>query len=1779
MSMNMMKKLFFLMIVILGFCAGGMAQNTVEVPVGNPPHPANTRNRAPLSALSGFERTALIYTPQELGHRTGAISKISFYLDTTITPYHVQIPYSIYLLPWNDSIFTTGLPTSAILGAALPFHSGTIDTLNLTAGSWVDITFPTPYTYSGGNLMVFIETNATGIGVPNNVFTSPTQYRQHFTNVSKMMFWAADNNPPTTNGTLNTIRANTKFEFGSLNGTDLGLMSFISPVKPIVTGTPQTVTVQIGNNGNTNITTGSISYQLDANPVITENLNNSYVPGQIASFSFNANVTFPTTGSGTFKVWVNSVNGTSDVLAANDTLVFNYCVPLNGNYSIGGAGGNFSSFGAAIDALKCGGISGAVTFNVAAGTYTEGPVVIPAIAGASSSSPITFTGPASGTAVITYDTALTKMGFDLVGADYFVFSNLTFLRPPTFTGTGATQQFSLRLRLEADNNYIGNCTFLADTVTGTTSAFNRILQINTSSNNTVTGCTFRNGSNQIDIPGIAFAFGLSGGNKIYANKFARANSAAFVTITNQKDMEFYGNEFNTLLTSTTAFAVTMNKIANTKIYNNKITGDLGAGGFTITDFDGTATIPNLFYNNVVSGNVRSTTPRLMSISGSFSTTAFPPNPEDYIEIANNTLNIAMVGGTAATVYGLINATGGTATTLAYAGLVVKNNILMISGSASVANIGAGVRALNFSTDTLMSVTQSDRNVFFLNNAQNTNIVRVNLTDFASLTDWRAFRGFDLNSQNVNPGYLSPSLPIPTTASINNIAQSLSYVTDDILGTARNSTTPDPGAYEFNVTPVDLAVYQLVAPTSGCGLGNDTLKVSIINRGTVAVSNFPITYQVNSGSIQSTTISSTINPGDTIVFLLTPTFNFATPGAYNVRIQVNASGDGQMFNDTLNVLINSVSTVATFPYTQNFESGNGGWISGGLFNSWAIGTPAKTVINTAAPNGTQSYVTALTGTHNANERSFVTSPCLNFSTLQMPKIRLNVFWSSQQSSDGTVLQGSIDGGTTWFPLGSVNEFRSINWYNNNSMIGGTGAGSVNQFLSNGSSFAWSGIGASSSGGWVVAERYLPELANQANARLRIAFAADATNQNDGFAFDNIEIWQPLNPVITSVVDLRDTCSVMPRPVEAAILQFAPIQTVNILYNLAGSATGPFSTVPMTLNTTTNRWTGTIPPGSPNTMVYYKVAATTSTALTDTSLTFNYTDDKMIVNAGPDQTIAVGQTATLVASYNEPKIKFTEITLFSTGTGSTPVYPSYVTTADADFVEISNLGSGPFDVGGYIYEQVGVSPRTYTIPAGTVVPGGGQIVLHLGTGTDSPTNRYFNTGGTNGALSSGSIAGFILKKPDQTIVDVVATNSFNIVGVAGVTALDWTGNIPGSSGRAGVIRKISDTNSAADWIISSATDTQSIGSPNPGLTFAGSGAWSVSWNTTPPQTTDTAIVGPFATAGVYPFIVTVSDGNCTKRDTVNVTVSGSAQTTDAGFTRITAPAGAVNAGVNQVIRGWLKNYGTAPLSNISVGYNVNNGIAVVQTVPGPLNAGDSVQVTFTSLWTVPAGTSHILKLFSRVSGDIAVSNDTVSRTVLVSSTDASVRRVVSPAANATITGPTMITATIRNMGTVAISNFDVAYSVNNVPRATQTITSTIQPGDSLNFSFTSQWTPTAGGSYMVRVYITGFAADGNKGNDTASVSVNSTVATSDISRQLLQVYPNPANDVFNISLEGLTNVSDFYLIDPQGRVVRHEVVKIQNQSTYILPIADLNEGLYFIQVIATEGKKVAPVVIRK
>lgn len=207
-------------------------------------------------------------------------------------------------------------------------------------------------------------------------------------------------------------------------------------------------------------------------------------------------------------------------------------------------------------------------------------------------------------------------------------------------------------------------------------------------------------------------------------------------------------------------------------------------------------------------------------------------------------------------------------------------------------------------------------------------------------------------------------------------------------------------------------------------------------------------------------------------------------------------------------------INTFPFLEDFESGNGGWVASPIvpalssLSSWVWVTPATgALINTAA-SGTKCWVTGNNGNvtpplvpyaHFSNEYSQIVSPIFDFTNLANPGIKMNIWWESQYSVDGTVFQSSIDGGSTWQTVGSYND--PVFWYNDNTVSGGiSGPG--------GQTDGWTGRASTGTGsnGWREAQHGLEGLGGQPSVRFRFAFSSDAnsTTVADGFAFDDIFI---------------------------------------------------------------------------------------------------------------------------------------------------------------------------------------------------------------------------------------------------------------------------------------------------------------------------------------------------------------------------------------------------------------------------------------------------------------------------------------------------------------------------------------------------------------------------------------------------------------------------------------------------------------------------------------------------
>lgn len=272
----------------------------------------------------------------------------------------------------------------------------------------------------------------------------------------------------------------------------------------------------------------------------------------------------------------------------------------------------------------------------------------------------------------------------------------------------------------------------------------------------------------------------------------------------------------------------------------------------------------------------------------------------------------------------------------------------------------------------------------------------------------------------------------------------------------------------------------------------------------------------------------------------------------------------------------------------------------------------------------------------------------------------------------------------------------------------------------------------------------------------------------------------------------------------------------------------------------------------------------------------------MSATPD-VICTGENSQLLANVSSfSNLKITEVTLYDQGTGLTTPYPVFIPSTGAqDYVEVSNVSADPIDISGislFDYpNNSSTSNHTFTFPNGTIIPGNGVSVIHLGSGTDSPPDLFFNTGGTGNILLSGALIGIVLKD-GTNIIDAVGVNSgYTFNAATGVTASDWSGFAPSPSGIAGTIRTVAnDNNNGSDWVqANSPSPLQTIGTYNGGFTSVPSNVtylWSPST-----YLTSTNIANPIAQnviSSIEYHVTVTNDANCVTLDTVNVTVSGGA-----------------------------------------------------------------------------------------------------------------------------------------------------------------------------------------------------------------------------------------------------------------------------------------------------------------
>jgi len=291
---------------------------------------------------------------------------------------------------------------------------------------------------------------------------------------------------------------------------------------------------------------------------------------------------------------------------------------------------------------------------------------------------------------------------------------------------------------------------------------------------------------------------------------------------------------------------------------------------------------------------------------------------------------------------------------------------------------------------------------------------------------------------------------------------------------------------------DAALVGIVSPLpTNCGLSSSTpLVVQVHNGVNYTLYSVQLFYSMDGGAVFSGVIDS-IRAKDTINYTFSQLLNIAAVSTHTLNVWLQEAGDSYHLNDSILTynFRNSV-IISAFPYLENFESGDGGYFTNGIHDSWQYGTPASPLINHAA-SGTKAWKTNLTGNYNNLETSYLYSPCFDISQLDNPTLSFSCALDIENCGttlcDAAYMEYSFDG-ISWNKLGSYGQ--GTNWYDSTFNV-------------------WNPEGFTR---WHVATIPLPKPPIGETIHFRFVMASDPAVNYEGIAVDDIHIYDLVYPIL-------------------------------------------------------------------------------------------------------------------------------------------------------------------------------------------------------------------------------------------------------------------------------------------------------------------------------------------------------------------------------------------------------------------------------------------------------------------------------------------------------------------------------------------------------------------------------------------------------------------------------------------------------------------------------------------
>jgi len=204
--------------------------------------------------------------------------------------------------------------------------------------------------------------------------------------------------------------------------------------------------------------------------------------------------------------------------------------------------------------------------------------------------------------------------------------------------------------------------------------------------------------------------------------------------------------------------------------------------------------------------------------------------------------------------------------------------------------------------------------------------------------------------------------------------------------------------------------------------------------------------------------------------------------------------------------------------------------------------------------------------------------------------------------------------------------------------------------------------------------------------------------------------------------------------------------------------------------------------------------------------------------------------------------------------------------------------------------------------------------------------------------------------------------------------------------------------------------------------------------------------------------------------------------------------LTAGVNYKLDYFYKNFDLAAIASLQALIGTKNDTTMTQViVTNPVPTDTTYKYSSTTFSVPSSGIYYIAFRCFSTSGTGTSSEriDDINIT-LAPPTDVSVVDIPSPLSGCNLSNAETVTIKVKNNGSTAVNNIPVSYQLDANPPVSETLTATINPGDTATYSFSTKLDVSAQGSYTLYTY-TSLSGDGNLVNDTMFTYVDNAVSS--------------------------------------------------------------------------------------